>query len=727
MVGGRERDGIFIGDDAIHLVECTVSRAKAKAESDCEKLFDLWDRMRKSHPDKAIKAWFVTRDEPTAEQRQVAHATKNQQRITAVGFDQFRSKLIDAKQYLDLRRAYPFGSARNPSNQADFSNLDSYVDIGLRERSSGKMFSLAQLVERVVVGGRFVVTGDFGAGKSSTLKEVFTEVASRFWKKQSNIFPVYINLRDHHGQKNPAEALGRHALNIGFEKPHHLTRAWRAGQALLILDGFDEIMGSPWTSNLRKLRDTRRMAVTLIREFIGQTPVGSGVLVAGRQHFFDSSTEMSGALGLDADFVNLCLDDFTDEQISKYLAKKGYQGAIPDWLPSRPLLLGYLLARDHLSAVADPLIPPAEGWNLLVDRICTREAAIEAGIDGEAVRSILESLATMARRTTDGLGPLSSQDIIAAFQRVVGHPPDDQGTLLLQRLPGLGVHNAAESTRAFIDQDLASTLRAGELFRYALSPHTAALLDAPSWQVGIGVVGAEVAALRLGGQSISDKNVFIAARHAGAQPNHDLAVFDLVVIADSLGAAAMDGRLYLQSIYLSEFRVPDVETVWSSIEFQNCMFGVVDFPTFDAQHSPTFKGCLIGTIEGREDSVGLEQILQKCDVERYDAGAQTSAALLALPVPVGVRVALTILRKLHVQRGGGRKLSALYRGLDPKARGLVDDILELLQQEGMAVPSSRNAGEPIWLPVRAQAARVRKLVSSNGQSNDPFLDRCAAF
>jgi hypothetical protein len=34
IIAGRERDGIFVTDDVVHLVECTTSRRKDKAQQD---------------------------------------------------------------------------------------------------------------------------------------------------------------------------------------------------------------------------------------------------------------------------------------------------------------------------------------------------------------------------------------------------------------------------------------------------------------------------------------------------------------------------------------------------------------------------------------------------------------------------------------------------------------------------------------------------------------------
>src|SRR5688500_17706960 len=60
MEDGRERDGVFVGDEFVHLVECTVSRSKKKAAEDSEKLAKLIRRMDIRYPSKNIKGWFVT-------------------------------------------------------------------------------------------------------------------------------------------------------------------------------------------------------------------------------------------------------------------------------------------------------------------------------------------------------------------------------------------------------------------------------------------------------------------------------------------------------------------------------------------------------------------------------------------------------------------------------------------------------------------------------------------
>ena len=49
---GRERDGIFETEEFIHVIECTVSRAKKKAQDDFAKLQALIRSVEARHPPK---------------------------------------------------------------------------------------------------------------------------------------------------------------------------------------------------------------------------------------------------------------------------------------------------------------------------------------------------------------------------------------------------------------------------------------------------------------------------------------------------------------------------------------------------------------------------------------------------------------------------------------------------------------------------------------------------
>lgn len=250
-------------------------------------------------------------------------------------------------------------------------------------------------------------------------------MATQYFKHQTSSFPVHLNLRDHNGQTEPSEILERHARIVGFDHPSHLVRAWRAGYVHLILDGFDEVTTLNIQGLWRKLRDNRFRAMEPLRGLLSQHPKGAGALIAGRAHFFDTDAERRQALGLGPSVLELTLNEFSEAQLYEYLKRQGVRtGAIPHWLPSRPLLVAYLAATGLLQDVVGEWaaeLEPAVGWDMLLGKIAEREAQIETGIDGPTVRRILERLGTKARSSPDGLGPLSADDIVAAFNEICGY------------------------------------------------------------------------------------------------------------------------------------------------------------------------------------------------------------------------------------------------------------------------------------------------------------------
>ncbi|MEI2705718.1 MAG: hypothetical protein V9E89_10760 [Ilumatobacteraceae bacterium] len=267
----------------------------------------------------------------------------------------------------------------------------------------------------------------------------------------------------------------------------------------MLLDGFDEMATPGWTGPSSHMRDLRRRSVELVRRFIRETPVGAGVALAGRQHYFDSAGGLATALGIGSTFVNCSLSEFDEDQIEQYLRTHGWDQGLPDWLPARPLLLAYLAHRELLREAF--IVPagssPAMAWHNLLGLICDREAEIEANVDGSLLRSVVERLASVARARGDGLGPIDFRDIEEAFRSSSGYVPDDRAMVLLQRLPGLGPLDAETGSRRFIDADLADTARAGDVVRFAQNPYDASLEDLDSWSVALGDIGVDVAAFRL--------------------------------------------------------------------------------------------------------------------------------------------------------------------------------------------------------------------------------------
>lgn len=135
---------------------------------------------------------------------------------------------------------------------------------------------------------------------------------------------------------------------------------------------------------------------------------------------------------------------------------------------------------------------------------------------------------------------------------------------------------------------------------------------------------------------------------------------------------------------------------------------------------------MISELEGRTSLSDLPRgSFTNCEIEQYVSSAATTSAILNLDLAVGTRVLLSVLRKLYLRRGGGRKENALFRGLETCERRFVPDVLQLLLAENLAL-RIRRGEERIWLPVRSEAARVLKLLRAP-TAQDPLLRRAAAL
>ena len=467
-----------------------------------------------------------------------------------------------------------------------------------------------------------------------------------------------------------------------------------------------------------------------VRRLIREHPVGSGLVVAGRAHFFDSAGERHQALGLLADALELTLNEFTDEQIAAYLAQAGFAGSVPEWLPSRPLLVGYLAAKgligDVVKAEADGQLDPASGWNRLLDDVAEREAEVEAGIDGGKVRRILERLATRARNSVNGLGPISADAVIGSFSSVCGYQPDERGMVLLQRLPGLGVDEDQGDARSFVDEDFADACRAGDLVAFIENPFGFDATDVRRLEAPIGELGIAVAARQVRARQFNKGKVGAALEQAEMADGHYMAA-DLVRLQMELGYS-LSRQVRIRGVFIPELDLSASAAAGdlSGVEFADCYFGSLETELgMDASRLPRFDGCMFGRINGwtSRGDMPSDRFDDSCIVENFFGSTDTTSSIMELELPLGSRVCVTILKKLYERRGTGRKENALRRGLDHRAGRFVDGVLRVLRSEGLASPYTAR-GITIWLPDRSSQRRVGRITSAPATSDDAAMRKC---
>lgn len=713
-IDGQERDGYFETEECIYIIEATCDRKKSKAEHDATKLQKVI--LKKRGGEKAVVGYLVTLDEPTADQRDVVAKIKNKHSVTIniLSFSQFRAKIIKVDEYLSLRKEYFFGSIHNPTTGIYDDKLK-YIDNAAFDEMSCA-WSVHDICESVANGDRFVIIGDYGAGKSMTLRAIYKKLVDKYYKKATCKFPVYINLREHQKQFDIDEILERHARKLGFENKSSLVKAWNLGYCHLILDGFDEMMSTGLSAKKRKMRDIRYNIVKPIRDFISNAREGVGIVVAGRQSYFDTNMERAKSLGT-SKFKELKIGDFSNEHVEEFLEVYGIDASLPAWIPTRPLLLGTLLLKGYLE-IGSTTFDPAVGWDMLLTEIAERESRIEsAGVDADAIRMFLETLATIARNTDDGLGSLTYENITAAFSFACEYEPNEDTLVLLLRLPGLGYDPNDHNIRRFIDKDFADACAAGFLFN-SLS----------SYDENMSKLFNDVQChlLEVGYAIFEHKCKEATQKQIGALLNsclqHDnpYVKSDAVMLMQRLNVPIVDA-VYVQGV--SGRVCINSGFDMHNVTYADCVFDSVEIDgVIDEHFLPKVQNSYVEKVDGIFEASKDLLFDENCQICEYVDDLKTTNSIMNAALDTQVKVLVSILKKLYIQRGSGRLESAFLRGLDTNAKRYVSDILRLLQTEGLAVKFARS-GKEIWIAEKRNFPRVGKIISSPKTCSDKLIPR----
>jgi len=586
--------------------------------------------------------------------------------------------------------------------------------------------SVKGLSDRLNNGELIVILAPFGSGKSLTTREVFFDLRKHVLSGAHSfgaLVPVAINLREHWNEPFGDELLERHARSIAYLPKEDLTGAWRASLIALLIDGFDELTSqiSATQDNKSFMRDARHKALTGVRDLISRTPKGVGILLCGRDQYFDNHKEREHALGLSGrEYSVVRLGEFDEERAQRYLKRKGIDTPLPDWMPRKPLLLGYLAQKGLLREVVsiDASLGYGFVWDKFLELICQREAMDgHASMDPDTTRRIMERLAAFARETPQGTGPISGGDLANAYRQEVGHSPADAVLMQLQRLPGLAQREDDDSLRSFIDQEMLSALQGGAAVRMLFGQDI--VNDTRPWIHALNDKAVDVAIHRLTGIEGSLKtiqSVLFREIRKGSDANRKLlsdCLSILLHISVDEGTFDLEGQtlsgLNLDHLDLEEVRI-------SNAVFEGCTFNKVTI-TAEAIPRVRFQDCFISTLVGASSRSALSQGMfdTETQIDVYDELNTSTAILKSTSLAEGEKALLICLKKLYRQSGSGRRLSAFRRGSD-SIKPYIDGTLALLRTNGLIVMNSE-----IVNPIRKQQARVNRILDEGALSGDPLL------
>ena len=726
-VDDRERDGVFWNGDFFTVIEATTDKKKDKAEYDAKKTHELVNKKRVEGY--MARGFLVTLHEPTADQRL---AVKKYEKTTKiVSFDELRSLLFDAHGYLRVRSGKPFGSVYDHAAHSFEVPRNEFVEPSITSVDGFRKVTANELIEGMVDKARFIVSAEYGIGKSMLLREIFFNLLQRFSEGKIFRCPIAINLREHMGQEDPIELLERHARANGCE-PRKLVAAWSAGYVDLIIDGFDELSTRGWTGDHRKLREFKRSTHAVVKSLIRQTPKSSSIIIAGRGAYFDSEKEMREALGApEAIFEHFAVQPFDSEQASIFLGKKGYSGALPQWIPTRPLFLSYLinknLIQEAVQVSASGIFPEGTAWSSLLDMIAGRESEQSEGVDKDSILVFWGLMATKARQGASLQKSFSPTEMDEIFFKATGNSVTEDERRLLLRLPGLGISADNASSRVFIDNDFLNAASANLVGSHIRFPYDEGYCVSELRGISqqLNHVGVQVVCAMIESESIP-VGLVDACMNLELSKGSNALAYDIFLALTNFGhpteALVFDG-VDIQELDLCQDGFDAID-----VEFLNCLIESLILPPIgEIPENVRFHDCLIGNVEGRGSERELPaRNFETCEVGNFSSAYLVNNDVLNSDLPLGVRVLVVTLRKIYTQAGGSRLESALLRGLDHRARMLAPDIIESLIANGFLVKCGRQ-GKTIYSGTRAMRKDALEIIQSPASYKHPILDECRAM
>lgn len=720
VIDEKERDGVLESENHIYCLEITTAKNSKHTIDSCRKLEMLVKKLRASHPDKGVTGWYITRFEPTGDQGTILSAYKSI--INHRTYDAFYSSMVDAKDYLIERDKKPFGSIRGPED-GRFDAILKYTPTKILDTSTGDYFHTGTIAKQLSKGPiRGLLVGEYGAGKSMALRDIFQKLSLQYRRGEDSQFPVYVNLRDHIEQYDPDECLRRHASSVGMKKPENLIKAWRSGLIYLILDGFDELAPRIATSSRRRAQDLRKSAIDLVRRLVDETPVEGSILLAGRNNYFDSDEELHLAVGVRKNWKLFEIHDLDDDDLKRFIEDHGWVGGVPHWVPKKPLLISYVKQNqliDSSPSEADKRVTdPSSGWNFLVDKICEREVnQVYVALEPDELRQIYSRLATFARRRSDRRGPLAFSDCRRAFAEVTGVEPEERSVTAILRLPGLsgsltGVEPSEleRGSRFFVDPDLADCLSAGDVesavrfpYNYQVSVHEGIVHP-------LGELGRAVVYNRLGetrDADLSESLRFFSLQHSDGARN---VCADIVNVAFS-NSAAITGDVLLSNVFLDDLTI-EGGVDFSSFTFESCAFQKVSIDIVEEQFMPKFNDCQVTRVaapaaigEFLNSSVVPGNMIDK--IEILDVSYDT---LRSAGAPEKYLDLISVIDKSFIQSTKGRQRGAMFRGRPVERRSHIENILDTMVKQGW-LATSRRGGADIVVPNMSKAAEARAIIA----------------
>lgn len=692
---------IDLQNGSVVLVEISKENTLEKLRTDLAK----FNVLRPFYFGKQVfpRCYFITLDDPTESLIDSGKANH----VDVQSISQFLNYLFGTLRYSTVRRTRPFGSAVDIySGEPDETK---YVKVSYFDEV-GAAFTTERIAEELLNNRTIVLIGDYGAGKSRCVKELFELLYSK--QKENYRHTIAINLKDNWGLKRASEIITRHFTDIGLEdQVADALKVSYSPSAIYLLDGFDEIGAQTWSDDPTKLVSIRRQSLVGVKDLIDKAR--GGVLVTGREHYFNNDAELITCLGLDkkSPLFLRCNQELSADQFAEMIGRKSPD--FPGWMPKKPLIASII--RDIEEKAFEPILKTASGqidfWNLLIDTFCEREANINAILDPAIIRELYTKIGRLSRTTRTALGPISIKQINDAFEETTGRPPTDESAIILQRLPGLGRIGAESLDRQFVDSFILDGLKAEDAI--SLLGHVEGGWLDSEWKNPVEDFGAFYIATRL----TTNKQIGMAVSFV--QRNADRK--NKIIVSDLLSALFRfeEGDIDLGGIAFGGGKFYHVELGDSKV--RNISIRDSSFDTLDLTDAEPIGIKIVESVITRMSGVTSPEHLPPwivdCLVDSFQ-NLKTLVAIRQAGLSIAQTFLLSSLRKMFLQPGSGRRESSMYKGYgDSTTKRICEKVIALLLKERFC-SKVKGSSEALYIPDRSFSGRVQAIMSQMTTSKD---------
>lgn len=633
--------------------------------------------------------------------------------IHVLSIGDFTKQFFDFSNYSAARLSAPFGSSIDPLT----GETDTTKYVPVRYIVDGKKddISASDIANYLRKGKNVILLGEYGSGKSRCIREVFKELGSD--AVDSFCYPIAIDLRKSWGLRQSGELIRRHFSELGLDgmEPSAI-RAFKAGSLAILLDGFDEIGSQAWSHDSSKLRLIRQKSLEGVKDIVINNK--SGVLIAGREHYFPNAYDMYSALGMKAQetIIIRSKNEFNDTELLEYFQNRNIDVEVPAWLPRRPLICQTIgnLASDQLTKMFGDDGDEIEFWHHFIRVLCERDANIHISFDADTILRIFTFLARLTRTKSANVGPISLTELQSAFEAATGAAPVEEASVMLQRLPSLGRVGAESNDRQFVDIYILDGLRAKDISNICMASDEEFIpIASASWLNPLDDLGQRVLS--------SDKQTTEKSRQNFARKAANLG--NKIIASDIIASQLRENRESDSvdfggiSINNGEFRyLPLSERSISNLTISQSYIGELAFPVKNIRNV-TISDCVTPRVTGISSPAALPGWIQRLQAEEFDS-VESVSRIRRIGLSPQHEILITIIRKTFFQKGAGRKEEALLRGLGKiAAKTLSTRILNIMMREGLLTKFKGDEGD-VYAPVRSHTKRMQDILDELASSAD---------